>query len=100
MLSLVCPLHKSLQYRDYVNTMGTLVVDDNGFLIHPIVDDRPCRCDVAGVFAGCRPYCIEKAGSHPNSAAKRCKARSVLGWGTAREHQGVDNFSIIFQATR
>ena len=39
-----------------------------------------------------RPYCIENAGSHPNSEAKRCKARSVLGWGTAREHHGVDGF--------
>ena len=39
-----------------------------------------------------RPYCIEHAGSHPNSVAKRCKAGSVLGWGTAREHHGVDGF--------
>ena len=42
-----------------------------------------------------RPYCIENAGSHLNSTAKRCKARSVLGWGTARELQGVDSFILI-----
>ena len=40
-----------------------------------------------------RPYCIEYAGSHSNSIAKRCKARVVLGWGTARELHGVDGFS-------
>jgi hypothetical protein len=43
-----------------------------------------------------RPYCIENAGSHSNSIAKRCKARVVLGWGTARERQGVDGFLSIF----
>ena len=32
-----------------------------------------------------RPYCIEYTRSHPNSEVKRCKARSVLGWGTAWE---------------
>lgn len=45
------------------------------------------------VFNSRRPYCIEHAGSHLNSVAKRCKAGSVLGWGTAREHHGVDGFS-------
>ena len=44
------------------------------------------------LFSSRRPYCIENAGSHLNSTAKRCKARSVLGWGTARELQGVDSF--------
>ena len=39
-----------------------------------------------------RPYYIENAGSHSNSIAKRCKARSVLSWGTARELHGVDGF--------
>lgn len=39
-----------------------------------------------------RPYCIEPAGSHLNSIAKRCKARLVLDWGTVRELQGVDGF--------
>ena len=32
-----------------------------------------------------RPYFIEYTRSHPNSEVKRWKARSVLGWGTARE---------------
>ena len=32
-----------------------------------------------------RPYCVEYTRSHPNSEVKRRKARSVLGWGTARE---------------
>ena len=32
-----------------------------------------------------RPYFVEYTRSHPNSEVKRRKARSVLGWGTARE---------------
>ena len=32
-----------------------------------------------------RPYFVECTRSHPNSEVKRRKARSVLGWGTARE---------------
>ena len=32
-----------------------------------------------------RPYRIEYTGSLPNSAVKRCRARLVLGWGTAWE---------------
>ena len=32
-----------------------------------------------------RPYFVEHTRSHPNSEVKRRKARSVLGWGTARE---------------
>ena len=32
-----------------------------------------------------RPYSVEYTRSHPNSEVKRRKARSVLGWGTARE---------------
>ena len=38
-------------------------------------------------FVTCRqrPYFVEYTRSHPNSEVKRRKARSVLGWGTARE---------------
>ena len=37
-------------------------------------------------FGGCqRPYFVEYARSHLNPEAKRLKARSVLGWGTAWE---------------
>ena len=32
-----------------------------------------------------RPYFVEHTRSHPNSEVKLRKARSVLGWGTARE---------------
>ena len=32
-----------------------------------------------------RPYFVEYTRSHPNSEVKQRKARSVLGWGTARE---------------
>ena len=32
-----------------------------------------------------RPYRNEHTGSHPNSKVNRCRARSVLGWGTAWE---------------
>ena len=32
-----------------------------------------------------RPYHVEYTGSLPNSEVKRCRARLVLGWGTARE---------------
>ena len=32
-----------------------------------------------------RPYRNEYTGSLPNSEVNRCRARSVLGWGTARE---------------
>ena len=39
-------------------------------------DDLRCRQ---------RPYFVEYTRSHPNSEVKRRKARSVLGWGTARE---------------
>jgi len=37
-----------------------------------------------------RSYCTANAGSHLNSKAKKCKARWVLGWGTARETRGID----------
>lgn len=33
---------------------------------------------------------MANAGSHLNSKAKKCKARWVLGWGTAREIRGFD----------
>lgn len=70
-----------------------------GSLVFPIVNpashivillclERLCN----QLYCSRRPYCIENAGSHLNSTAKRCKARSVLGWGTARELQGVDSF--------
>ena len=36
-----------------------------------------------------RPYRSEYTGSHLNSEVKHCRARSVLGWGTAREALGV-----------
>ena len=36
-----------------------------------------------------RPYRVEYAGSLPNSAVKRRRARLVLGWGTAWESLGV-----------
>ena len=38
-----------------------------------------------GVGCRQRPYFVEYTRSHPNSEVKRRKARSVLGWGTARE---------------
>ena len=43
-----------------------------------------CRRCVAVGFRQ-RPYFVEYTRSHPNSEVKRRKARSVLGWGTARE---------------
>ena len=36
-----------------------------------------------------RPYRNEHTGSLPNSEVNRCRARSVLGWGTAWEVLGV-----------
>ena len=39
----------------------------------------------------CRPYCIEYAGSHLNSKAKRYQVRLVLRWETARESCEVDS---------
>ena len=35
-----------------------------------------------------RPYSVENSRSHSNSEDKPPKARSVLGWGTAREALG------------
>ena len=36
-----------------------------------------------------RPYRNEYTGSLPNSEVNRCRARSVLNWGTVREHPWV-----------
>ena len=36
-----------------------------------------------------RPYYSDYTRSHLNSEVKRCQARIVLGWGTAREVHGV-----------
>ena len=47
-----------------------------------------CRFDSCVLGIWCfrqRPYFVEYTRSHPNSEVKRRKARSVLGWGTARE---------------
>jgi hypothetical protein len=47
-----------------------------------------CRFDSCILRIACfrqRPYFVEYTRSHPNSEVKRRKARSVLGWGTARE---------------
>lgn len=61
------------------------------------VQDRMLHIDI---LVSRRPYCIEYAGSHSNSIAKRCKARSVLGWGTARELHGVDGYLSMRPKTR
>ena len=42
-------------------------------------------CCLLGCRFRQRPYFVEYTRSHPNSEVKRRKARSVLGWGTARE---------------
>ena len=47
-----------------------------------------------------RPYFVEYTRSHPNSEVKRRKARSVLGWGTAREALRVLLAFSIFQFSK
>ena len=45
-----------------------------------------------------RPYYIEYTRSHPNSEVKLCKARSVLGWGTAWEALRVPLALLLFHS--
>ena len=51
--------------------------------------ESKCNIDASGKQSRMqcrqRPYCDEYTRSHPNSAVKHHKARSVLGWGTAWE---------------
>jgi hypothetical protein len=48
-------------------------------------ESRFDACSISGWCFRQRPYFVEYTRSHPNSEVKRRKARSVLGWGTARE---------------
>jgi hypothetical protein len=88
-----CKLHEN-----FVHSLCSLYIHAVGTEYHGAARTRRLR-RLAGwarapgpPLSSRRPYCIENAGSHPNSVAKRCKAGSVLGWGTAREHHGVDGF--------
>ena len=44
-----------------------------------------CYCTGQNNTVRWRPYRDEYTGSLPNSEVNRCRARSVLGWGTAWE---------------
>ena len=60
------------------STYGSFYCADPGTIFHMLVSLRWLN--------GCqRPYRNEYTGSLPNSEVNRCRARSVLGWGTAWE---------------
>ena len=71
-----------------IHSMVTLIFSFESILmliISALTVDKPSSRPFATVSFRQRPYFVEYTRSHPNSEVKRRKARSVLGWGTARE---------------
>ena len=56
-----------------------------------------CPGSLVHCISRLRPYSVENSRSHSNSEDKPLKARSVLGWGTAREALGCCRLFVIIR---